>query len=542
MNNLHVLLPDQGSERRRLWIMTGLFGLFTAENFLLTASAASDASTQALSSDHFILALFSLTLSTLARQDALLRLMGGLEGKIQALRSGLINKLLSIPLNRYEGIGAMHIHHSLRQGTRVLSELNGVLSKLFILGVRGLAMLLALYWISITSFSVVLTLLLSIAAMLLWGYRRGLHPALSGVEVEQRRLTRGIEDLIYGFAELKLNPERGGRFRQAAILARLQSLTRAHKVESRWQALHYVSAEGAVLLLGGSLLFLLPSFDTQIGVVAVTGTIVALCMPTTLLRDIPQLMNAGDALLRLQAIERELDAVIDRRPSAPPEASVDHHFATLEVRQMLFRYPHGEKVGSFGLGPIDLSFEAGRVYFIVGGNGSGKSTLLKLLTGLYPWNRGELLLDGRPITRHEQTALVAPIFYDAYLFERLYGLPVDAQIEARALAYLRRFKIDHKVQLVGDRFTTLDLSAGQRKRLALVQALLENRPILLLDEWAADQDPEFRHYFYTELLPWLRAEGKTVIAITHDDRYFHLADRVIELEYGRIKDSQNPRA
>src|SRR5256885_14002412 len=67
-----------------------------------------------------------------------------------------------------------------------------------------------------------------------------------------------------------------------------------------------------------------------------------------------------------------------------------------------------------------------------------------------------------------------------------------------------------------------------------VHAYLEGRPVLVFDEWAADQDPSFRHLFYTELLPELRARGHLLVVISHDDRYFHLADRIVRMEAGRM--------
>ena len=84
------------------------------------------------------------------------------------------------------------------------------------------------------------------------------------------------------------------------------------------------------------------------------------------------------------------------------------------------------------------------------------------------------------------------------------------------------------------RFSTLDLSTGQRKRLAMVAALLDDKPIYIFDEWAADQDPGFRRYFYEGLLGELKARGKTVLAVTHDDRYFGVADRVVKRGEGGV--------
>ncbi len=75
----------------------------------------------------------------------------------------------------------------------------------------------------------------------------------------------------------------------------------------------------------------------------------------------------------------------------------------------------------------------------------------------------------------------------------------------------------------------------------MIIALLENRPLLLLDEWTADQDPQFRLFFYTQLLPKLKSQGKTIVLINHDDRYFSTADRVIKMEYGQIIEQWRPQ-
>ncbi len=129
--------------------------------------------------------------------------------------------------------------------------------------------------------------------------------------------------------------------------------------------------------------------------------------------------------------------------------------------------------------------------------------------------------------------MFSAIFHDFHLFDRLYGLKeVDGQ---RVNDLLKVMRLDNKLKFDGKKFSTLDLSAGQKKRLAMAVAIMEDKPIYVFDEWAADQDPQFRRYFYETLLPSFKAQGKTVIAVSHDDRYFHVADRVINLEYGRIR-------
>ncbi|MGV9411399.1 ATP-binding cassette domain-containing protein [Nocardia sp. NPDC003693] len=190
----------------------------------------------------------------------------------------------------------------------------------------------------------------------------------------------------------------------------------------------------------------------------------------------------------------------------------------------------------FALGPIDLVFEPGQVSFIVGGNGSGKSTLAKLLTGLYVPRIGTMTLNGERID-HDNVEWfrqhASAIFTDFHLFEDYLGFDRPG-IDDEVRHYLEELQIAHKVTVENGKLSTIDLSQGQRKRLALLTALLEDRAIYLFDEWAADQDPKFREVFYTEIIAELKARGKTVIVITHDDRYFHLADQIVKLDFGKV--------
>ena len=209
-------------------------------------------------------------------------------------------------------------------------------------------------------------------------------------------------------------------------------------------------------------------------------------------------------------------------------------------RSTLFPYTtlfRSDKESRFSLGPVDLSFKPGEIVFIVGGNGSGKSTLAKLITGLYIPEAGEIVLDDKKITddnREWYRQHFSVIFSDYYLFEKLLGMGKPA-LDEQAQEYLRQLKINHKVTIENGKLSTTDLSQGQRKRLALLTAYLENRPIYLFDEWASDQDPMFRDIFYKEILVNLKKRNKTVLVISHDDHYFHLADRIIKLDYGKIE-------
>jgi putative ATP-binding cassette transporter len=210
---------------------------------------------------------------------------------------------------------------------------------------------------------------------------------------------------------------------------------------------------------------------------------------------------------------------------------------SIVLQRVLHRYYHEQKDEMFTLGPIDLQFFPGEITFLIGGNGSGKTTLAKLLVGLYSPEEGSISLNGKVIddtNRDNYRQFFTTIFSDFHLFERLLETDHGNDLDQRGNQLLAKLHLQNKVKVQDGAFTTLTLSQGQRKRLALVIAYLENRPFLVFDEWAADQDPAFKEIFYYELLPELRAMGKAILVISHDDRYFHLADRVLRMENGRL--------
>lgn len=222
-----------------------------------------------------------------------------------------------------------------------------------------------------------------------------------------------------------------------------------------------------------------------------------------------------------------------------PKTVVEH----LELRDVHYAFPPVDGSKPFTLGPVNLSIAQGEIVFIVGENGGGKTTLIKLLLGLYAPQGGEIILNGSPVlasNRDDYRQLFTTIFADYYLFDEL--VQGDQQVPEDANRYLERLEIAHKVSIRDGAFSTTDLSTGQRKRLALLNAWLEKRPVLVFDEWAADQDPVFRRIFYTELLPELKYLGKTIIVISHDDRYFDVADQLVRMEAGQVISEKAPAA
>jgi len=292
-------------------------------------------------------------------------------------------------------------------------------------------------------------------------------------------------------------------------------------------------------VLLGAVVFIAPPFSNSLGGAALTKTTTALMFIVGacfgLVQSIPVLLNANASADRIVQLENALRATVS---SQQREIPVVKRFDEIEMRKISFRYVDRFSEAAFKIGPIDFTLRPGELVFITGGNGSGKSTFLRVLAGLYPPDSGEIILDGKHITdanRDEYRALMSAIFFDYHLFRRLYGVPDAEPGEVDRL--LNLFRLADKTGLVDGEFRTLELSGGQRRRLALIVSLLEKRPILLLDEWTAEQDPEFRRKFYDELLPDLMKAGATVVVITHDDRYLdelNLPARRIRMDEGRI--------
>jgi putative ATP-binding cassette transporter len=286
------------------------------------------------------------------------------------------------------------------------------------------------------------------------------------------------------------------------------------------------------------MVFVLPRFQPMEPRTLLGFTVILFQLMTpleVLMNVLPQLGRAAVAGRNLEQLGFSLEA--ENREKEAGESRALPDWGRLELRGVTHTYRRENEEESFLLGPIDLALKPGELVFLVGGNGSGKTTLAKILIGLYVPEGGEIHFGFGKVddgNREEYREHFAVVFSDFFVFEKLLGLDAEA-LDEEALRYLRQLHLEQKVQVRDGVLSTVDLSQGQRKRLALMTAYLEDRPIYLFDEWAADQDPVFKEVFYLALLPELKARGKTVIVISHDDHYFHVADRVLKLDYGKIE-------
>jgi putative ATP-binding cassette transporter len=260
-----------------------------------------------------------------------------------------------------------------------------------------------------------------------------------------------------------------------------------------------------------------------------------------LVQSIPIVAAASAAAEKIELLEEQLRKAVSAAELSTEEPR--RRLGRIEFRDVEFSYIDRFSERPFKVGPLNFTLNAGDLVILTGGNGSGKSTFMKLLAGFYRPDTGDILLDGVRIDESNYEtyrSLFTAIFPDFHLFQRLYGIPDPDMAELERL--LTDLRLAGKTRLTDGEFRTVDLSSGQRRRLALIVSLLEKRPIMLLDEWAADQDPEFRRKFYFDLLPALHRAGATVVAISHDDRYIEEMDvpiRRLRMDEGRFVESHS---
>jgi putative pyoverdin transport system ATP-binding/permease protein len=342
--------------------------------------------------------------------------------------------------------------------------------------------------------------------------------------------------LTTGIKELKLHPRRREAFLTGTLERTSDSYRRNSFLSSRIYAVSNSWSQVLYFLFIGVILYALPELqkvDLRI-LAGYTLTVLYMRAPIVVLLDtVPIYGRARVSLRKIQELGLSLSP--ESRTVPPPPVPA---FERLDLVGVTHRYFREREDRDFVLGPIDLTLRPGELVFLAGGNGSGKTTLAKLLVGLYAPESGEIRLNGRLIGDGDREWLsqhFSVVFSDFYLFDSLLGLEGPGiDLDARAREYMVKLQLDHKVEVGNGVLSTTALSQGQRKRLALLTAYLEDNPVYVFDEWAADQDPAFKEVFYLELLPELKARGKAVLVITHDDRYFPVADRLLKLDYGRL--------
>lgn len=453
------------------------------------------------------------------------------------LRMQLSGQILAAPLRKLEELGP---HKLLAALTDDIPTITNVLLTVPLLCINAAIIIAGLVYLGWLSWQVLLVVL----GFMVLGIITYQLPVAKAVSLFSRARNEGdslmkhFGALVNGTKELKLHSRRRDAFMYEMLELTASALRRynitgmtVYNAASSW-------GQVLVFVVVGLTLFALPSFQAIDTKTMIGYVIVLLYLMTPLqviMNALPSLGRANVSIKKVQDLGVSLDQSVTELPREKALA-VTGQWDKLELVGVTHTYRREGEESDFTLGPIDLTFSPGETVFLVGGNGSGKTTLAKLIIGLYSPESGHLDFCGETVTDENREAYrqnFSVVFSDFYLFESLLGLE-KAELDERARRYLLDLQLAHKVKVKDGALSTTDLSQGQRKRLALLTAYLEDRPIYLFDEWAADQDPVFKAIFYYQLLPELKARGKTAIVISHDDHYYHVADRIIKLDYGKI--------
>lgn len=447
-------------------------------------------------------------------------------------RIQIINKLMQAPYDKFEALEDGNIHAALNNDTENVSGFVNA----FVNGLTGVITLVTcfIYLATINFLGMVISVLVicgAVGAFLIAS--KNAEKMFEKNRDIQNTFFKYINDMLKGFKELYINKRKGKEFTND--IKKSCEDYRDTRVQAEFDFVG-VSILGEILYIGvvGIVVFIFPLLFPNLQNNTLRNyVLVYLYMGGIVNQEIflvPGVMRVLVSWRRINQFIKDISCIESNEKKA--DNKVQNSKFDIKVKDVVFQYKNenGEK---FRVGPINCDFKSGEIIFISGGNGSGKSTLAKLITGLYTPDEGEISINGEKADQETLGSYFSAIFGDYYLFDKMYGIDYQSKTE-EIRKYLKILRIDDKVQVKDGLFSSTKLSTGQRKRLALLVSYLEERPAYLFDEWAADQDPEFRKFFYKVLLPELKARGKTIIAITHDDSYFDDADKHIKMETGQI--------
>lgn len=481
-----------------------------------------------------LLIMFALGITLYAGGSRIVRvkLIKTTNHMVYKLRMDIINKILSTPLEHVESLDDGVIQATLNNDTEVVATFPNTIIGVITACTTVIACFIYLGFISLlTLLACIITI--AIIASIYFSVVNSANRLLEEARTTQNTFFKFINDMTKGFKELRLNMKR-----RRAFESDVNELSEFYKKKTARAFLSFADAfvvgELVFTLAIGFIVFIFPTIFLNIQPMDLRSYVFILLFlvgPVNgILSSIPNLIRVKVAWGRVNKLFDEISKIAEKEVSIEENEEITK--VTLTLKDVTYEYS-AENDEPFKIGPISYEFNSGEVVFITGGNGSGKSTLAKIITGLYRAKSGEILLNGHLISAGELEQKFSAIFVDFHLFDKIYGIDYETKRED-IQKYMEIMQLSDKTKLQDGCFSTTELSTGQKKRLALTISYTEDRPCYLFDEWAADQDQDFKEFFYKKLLPELAQRGKCVIVISHDDRYFDAADKIIKMEWGQI--------
>ncbi|CAH1206492.1 Putative D-alanyl-D-alanine carboxypeptidase [Paenibacillus plantiphilus] len=449
-------------------------------------------------------------------------------------RVTIIKNVLKAPFQKMENLDKGKIHAVLNNDTETISMFAGVFVSVVSSAITLVCCFIYLAVLDLYAllFSFVVIL---IAALMYYVSANRANRFWEQNRDIQNQFFRFIYDMIEGFKELSIRTRKREDFEKDMIQSCEQN--KYTRIQGEYKFLN-VGMFGELLFVSiiGAVVFVFPIlFDKLDRTQLLTYVFVFLYMHgpvNVLLNVIPQILQIRISWKRMNMTLNEVSQLSEDHHSVHNAADTQYSSVHMQLKDVVFQHIDQDDK-TFTLGPLNTEFRSGEIVFITGGNGSGKSTLAKLVTGLYIPQGGAIMLNGSKMDHRELGDQFSVVFSGNYLFDKLYGTDYENRLP-EIDHYLKTLGLDNKINLEAGNFSGAMLSTGQKKRLALLISFIEDAPIYLFDEWAAEQDPEFRRFFYQHLLPELKEKGKCVIIISHDDAYFHVADRLMKMDGGQM--------
>jgi len=533
----HTVLREIPENLKSLLTMNILSAVATVSLIALVSTAVQDATKGGISGRLLLMFAVTIILFHVTQNYNLVKASQDTERLIHKLRIGLFDLVRRTDLVTIDRIGHANLQGVLTQDTQVLAQTLPML----VIGFQQAMMLLflAIYLAWLSPLACILAFgLAGLAVAVRFKRIRALRTFMQSAASDEERVFNGLTELLHGFKEVRMSEPRADGVTAELAVASHASQTTNTLLKAQWGR-NFVVIESMLYSLVGLMVFVIPLMITGYYEVILPATfaVIFIAGPVYTVSFVTPLVTQTE--LALENIEKMKESLGAAAQAAACEATgkLSRDPESIALKDATLSYRDAEGCPLFTAGPINARFHAGEITFITGGNGSGKSTLLRMLTGLIPLDSGHLVADGMPLETTQMQDYrdrISAIFADYHLSRRLYC--INNPDPARIQNLLIRLDMQDKVTVCDNAFSTIDLSTGQRKRLAFVVSELEDKHVVVLDEWAADQDPHFRRIFYEELLPDLKARGKIVIVVTHDDRWFQLGDRIYSMNEGRIEE------
>ncbi len=531
--------------RGKLVAIAVFAGLINGYAVSVAISTANSLEPGKLQMRELLLFFFALAGFWISKEYVLNRTTTIIEGIIRDIRMRIMKAVRATNLMVFEKMDRGRVYSVLATDALTLSMSAGAV----INASSSSFMLVFIIWIigvnSLTALGITFVFITS-AVYFYMVKSRTVHSELAEATRYENDFFENLNGLIHGYKELKLSRGKSDDFFGEELWGLIQRTAKLRIKTGKTMNQSIIIGQTFLFFTVAGVLFLLPNLQPAdiSAVVPVVAMVLFAAGPIgDVVVAIPALARAEAAINNIYGLEKDIEAhrnEVEAYAETQPLQEIE--FQSIGCHDMAFSYPVDKENGkhTFGLPSFNFSLAAGEIVFIVGGNGSGKSTFLKLLTALYKPDQGHLTWNGEKVTDDRLASyrnLFTPIFTDFHIFKRILGVGEIDEDKVRSL--ISKMDLTGKTDVSDRKLTNIDLSTGQKKRLALILAQLDNKPIYVFDEWAADQDPNFRRLFYTQLLPEMKAKGHAVIAVTHDDNYFSHADRVLKMDYGRFLEGEH---